>query len=110
MTLAAQALRRTDDLERALQLSQALRDRVEAADWPAAAELEVERRSLLERFFATPPPAAELPDAIRLLRELISANDALVGVAEHLQRGLAREAETVATGRRAVLAYSTHSA
>ena len=110
MTLAARSIRQTDDLERALELSQALRNCVEAADWPAAAELEAERRGLLERFFSGTPPAAELPDVIRLLKQLIAANDALVGVAEHLQRGLAREAETVATGRRAVLAYSTHSA
>lgn len=96
-------------LERALELSRQLAGRVDAGDWQAAAALEAERRALLEEFFSVPPPAAELPRTIELLKQLLTANDLLVGRAEHLQRGLAREAETIGTGRRAVLAYSSHA-
>ena len=110
MTSPAQPLPRTSGLERALELSRELKGRVEVQDWQAAAALEAERRELLEGFFASPPPAEELPETVRLLRELIEANDVLVGIAEHIQRGIAREAETVAVGRKAVLAYSNNAA
>jgi translation initiation factor 2B subunit (eIF-2B alpha/beta/delta family) len=108
--VTADAQGQAGGLERALQLSRELEGRVDAGDWPAAAALESERRELLQRFFATRPPAAELPRTIELLKQLIAANDALVGRAEHVQRGLARDAETIGIGRRAVLAYATHSA
>lgn len=97
------------DLELALAVSGRLRECVEAADWQAAAALEAERRGLLERYFSAPPPAAELGRAVALLRQLIRLNDELVGMAEHVQRGLAREADTVATGRRATRAYAAHT-
>ena len=96
-------------LERVLELSRELAARVDAGDWEAAASLEADRRVLLEAFFAVPPPVADLPRTIDLLKQLLAANDLLVGRAEHLQRGLAREAETIGTGRRAVLAYSSHA-
>lgn len=109
MTAVAQAAPRTAQLEQALALSRELQGRVESRDWEAAAGLEATRRVLLEGFFASAPPPAELAEAIRLLKELVAVNDALVGIAEHIQRGLAREAETVAVGRRAVLAYASHA-
>lgn len=92
-------------LERALELTHELRARVEAAEWDAAADLEAERRALLEEFFSTTPPAAELTHAVAVLRELVAANDTLIGLAEHLQRALAREADTLIAGRRAARAY-----
>lgn len=110
MTLPAPELPRMTGLERALELSRELKARVEAQDWEGAAALEAERRELLGHFFSSPPPAGELPETVRLLRELIEANDVLVGMAEHIQRGIAREAETVAIGRKAVLAYSNNAA
>ena len=109
MTAAAAEAPRTAGLEQALDLSRQLQARVESRDWEAAAALEAARRTLLEGFFARPPPPAELHETVRLLKELVAANEALVGIAEHIQRGLAREAETVAVGRRAVLAYSSHA-
>lgn len=96
---------RFDALERALAVTRALRDRVEVGDWGGAAELENERRELLEAFFARRPPATELARVLGQMRELIASNDALIGLAEHQQRAVAREADTVATGRRAIRAY-----
>lgn len=94
-----------DPLERALAVTQALRERVEAGDWGAAAALESERRVLLEDFFSTRPPADQLARALGMLRDLIASNDALIGLAEHQQRAVAREADTISTGRRALRAY-----
>lgn len=105
MTAAAVAFEPAGGLEQVLELTAELRRCVEAGDFEAAADLESARRALLEEFFAAPPPAAELQRCIALLRDLVAANDVLVGLAEHLQRALAREVETLGTGRRAVRAY-----
>lgn len=86
-------------------ITRALRESVEAGDWGVAATLESERRALLECFFATRPPADQLARVLGMLRELIASNDALIGLAEHRQRAVAREADMVSTGRRAVRAY-----
>ena len=106
MTAAAAAIEPAGGLEQVLGITAELRRCVEAGDFEAAADLEAERRALLEEFFAAPPPAAELERCVGLLRELVAANDALVGLADHLQRALAREVETLGTGRRAVRAYA----
>ncbi len=109
MSEAALQLPALTDLELALEVSGRLHACVQASDWAGAAGLEAERRQLLERYFASPQPAADLPRAVVLLKELIALNDALVGIAEHVQRGLAREADTLAIGRRATRAYSAHT-
>jgi hypothetical protein len=96
---------RPEALERALAVTRELRERVEAGDWGAAAELESERRRLLESFFARRPAASDLARVLGMLRELVASNDALIGLAEHRQRAVTREADTIATGRRAVRAY-----
>ncbi|MCU0976211.1 MAG: flagellar protein FliT [Steroidobacteraceae bacterium] len=105
MTAVARAAEPVDGLEQALALTAELRACVEAGDFEAAADLEAARRALLEDFFAVRPPAADLERCVGLLRELVAANDVLVGLADHLQRALAREVETLGTGRRAVRAY-----
>jgi hypothetical protein len=94
-----------DGLDEALALTGELRSLVEQGDFDGAACLEATRRAHLESFFALRPPADDLPRCVERLRELIAANDVLVGLAEHLQRALAREAETIGTGRKAVRAY-----
>jgi hypothetical protein len=100
---------RTVSLERALMVTRSLCERVEQGDWGAAAGLEAERRQLLEDFFAARPPAEELGHVVALLKDLIAANDSLIGMADHHQRLLAREAETIAIGRVAVRAYGRQS-
>jgi hypothetical protein len=94
-----------DALERALAVTQRLRALVEAGDWGGAAELERERRELLEAFFARRPSAEELARVLGQLRELIQSNDLLIGLTEHRQRVVALEADLLATGVRATRAY-----
>lgn len=92
-------------LAEALDCTEALRIAVESGQWDEASRLEECRRSLLDRFFARVTPPEELEQAIRRLRQLAAANDALIGVADHVQRALEREAATVGTGRQAARAY-----
>lgn len=106
MTAAATYDGSADGLEQALALTVALRAAVEAGHFDEAADLEAARRALLEEFFAVRPAAAELPRCVELLRALVTANEALVGLADHLQRALARQAETLGTGRKALRAYA----
>ena len=96
---------RTQACERLLALTRRLRDGLESGDWGAAADLEAERRGLVETIFDGPPPAAELPAITATLREVVRVNDELVGLAEHRRRALERDADAVALGRTAVRAY-----
>jgi hypothetical protein len=92
--------------ERLLVLTRRLRDGIESDEWGAAADLEAERRGLMETIFDGPPPAADLPTITALLREVVRVNDELVGLAEHRRRALERDADVVALGRTAVRAYA----
>ena len=92
-------------LDRALAVNRELHARMEAGDWGQAASLENERRRLLETFFSERPAAADLSRILAVMRDLIASNDALIGLAEHRQRAVQREADTVSIGRRAVRAY-----
>lgn len=92
--------------EQLLVLTRRIRDGLESGDWGAAAELESERRGLVETIFDGPPPAAELAAITATLREVVRVNDELVGLAEHRRRALERDADVVALGRTAVRAYA----
>jgi hypothetical protein len=92
--------------EQLLALTRRIRDGLETGDWGAAAELEAERRGLMEAIFDGPPPAADLPAITAILREVVRVNDELVGLAEHRRRALERDADVVALGRTAVRAYA----
>jgi hypothetical protein len=97
---------RTAACRRLLELTTRIRDGLGADDWAAAADLEAERRSLMELIFDGPPPADELDAMTATLREVVRVNDELIGLAEHRRRTLERDADTVALGRAAVRAYA----
>ncbi len=88
-----------------LQLTETLKSHLERGNWGAAAELEQERRSLVERVFDVAPDAAELPVLTATLREVVRLNDELIGLAEHRRRAIARELDLLAVGREASRAY-----
>lgn len=92
-------------LAEALECTEALRLAVESGQWEEASALEEQRRGLLDRFFARVTPPEELAEAVDRLKRLAAANDTLIGIADHVQRALEREAVTVSTGRRAARAY-----
>jgi translation initiation factor 2B subunit (eIF-2B alpha/beta/delta family) len=108
VTAAAQAgTDRAADLARLLAITQQLRRDFEREDWARAAELEAERRGLIERVFDDRPTAAELPGLTATLREVVRLNDELIGLAEHRRRTIGRRLDTVAIGTRAKSAYGT---
>lgn len=88
-----------------LKLTEALKGHLERGEWGAAAELELERRTLVERVFDVAPAAAELPVLTATLREVVRINDELIGLAEHRRRAVARELDLLAVGRDASRAY-----
>lgn len=105
----APGIERAADIAQLLELTRRMRDRVEAGEWGEAADLEAERRAVVERVFDVAPSAAELPVLTATLREVVRLNDELIGHAEHKRRALEREADTVALGRTAVHAYGAVS-
>lgn len=94
-----------DPLDAALAVTREIHTCMETGDWGRAASLESERRRLLDAFFAEQPSATELARILDVMRELIASNDTLIGIAEHQQRRVQREADTVTLGRRALRAY-----
>ena len=93
-------------LARVLEQTASLHRLVAGGAWQAAAEVEAERRGLLEQFFAVPPPAAELPAILAQLRPLIEANERLIELGAQLRRRTAQESQQATMGRRAVRAYA----
>lgn len=102
---AAVGAARAAEFARLLELTRRMRERIEAGEWGEAADLEAERRALVEHVFDVAPTAAELPELTATLREVVRLNDELIGHAEHKRRALEREADTVSLGRTAVSAY-----
>jgi len=96
---------RVGDFGRLLQLTERLKGHLERAEWGAAAELELERRSLVEHVFDVAPAATELPVLTATLREVVRINDELIGLAEHRRRAIARDLDMLAVGRDASRAY-----
>ena len=96
---------RAADFGLLLSLTEALKAQLERGDWGAAAELELERRRVVEKVFDVAPAAAELPLLTATLREVVRLNDELIGLAEHRRRAIARELDLLAVGREASRAY-----
>jgi len=88
-----------------LELTESLKARLEKGEWGQAAQLELERRKLIERVFDVVPAASELPVLTATLREVVRINDELIGLAEHRRRAVARELDLLAVGREAHRAY-----
>jgi Flagellar protein FliT len=88
-----------------LRLTEALRTQLESGEWGRAADLELERRRIVNQVFDVAPSASELPVLTATLREVVRINDELIGLAEHRRRALARELELFALGREANRAY-----
>ena len=111
MSARAQGLSasRVGEFGQLLKLTEALKGHLERAEWGAAAELELERRGLVERVFDVAPAPAELPVLTATLREVVRINDELIGLAEHRRRAIARDLDLLAVGRDASRAYASVS-
>ena len=110
MSAPAAAIRadRAADFARLVEVTRTLKRDFEAAHWNEVAELEVERRAIMERVFDETPTAAELPVLTSALREVVKLNDELIGLAEHRRRTLGRELDLTLRGQRAGNAYRSH--
>jgi hypothetical protein len=94
-------------LRRALQISRELTAAADSGDVPATLRLDAERRVLLQSAHAALQPMEE--NDRWALREIAELNDRALGLVEHHRRGKQRAMDTVAVGRRAVVAYSSTS-
>ncbi len=103
--LSMPATERSADFGLLVSLSEALRGHCERGEWGTAAEVELERRAVIERVFEVRPAASELPELVNVLREVVRINDELLGLAEHRRRALARDIDMAALGQEAAKAY-----
>jgi hypothetical protein len=93
-----------DALRRAVEISLELVDIAERGDVREAAHLDVERRRLLDSLRSR--PTAIDTDERLLLQKIAHLNDQAIGLLVHRRRRTEREIDTVAVGRRALIAYS----
>ncbi|GEM_PF-3719254 len=106
MSLAASVSpERAADFARLVEITRTLKREFESAQWSGFADLESERRAIMERVFDEAPTAAELPQLTAALREVVRLNDELIGLAEHRRRALGRELDLTMRGQRVGAAY-----
>ncbi len=112
MSAQPQAVRaeRAADFARLIEVTQQLKRDFESSQWHGIAELESERRAIMERVFDEAPNAAELPALTAALKEVVRLNDELIGLAEHRRRALGRELDLAVRGHRAGQVYKSHGA
>jgi len=101
---------RAADFARLVEVTRDLKREFESAQWNGVAELEAERRAIMERVFDETPTAAELPALTAALREVVRLNDELIGLAEHRRRALGRELDMTVRGLRVGEVYRRHEA
>ncbi len=91
-------------LRRALALSQELALAAAGGEAARAADLDAERRRLLESLRLD--RAAIDSEGRSMLREIGELNDRSIGALEHRQRAVARDLDMAVAGVRAVRAYA----
>jgi hypothetical protein len=92
-------------LERALEISRELAADAGRGEVRSTANLDAERRQLLELVRETLQPLDA--STLAVLREIAQLNARAIGHLEHCKRSLGRDMDLVAVGRRAVRAYSS---
>jgi hypothetical protein len=93
-----------DALKRAVEISLELVDIAERGDVQETAHLDGERRRLLDSLRSR--LTAIDTDERLLLQKIAHLNDQAIGLLVHRRRRTEREIDTVAAGRRALIAYS----
>ncbi len=95
----------TVTLSSILELTDRVQVAIDSCDWQLAAQLESERRSLLEAFFAEARTRGTVAEDGVALGELHERNRRLIGDVHHHRRRVLRDASMIRTGQAAVDAY-----
>ena len=89
-----------------LELTRRVQALAESGDWAGAAELERQRRPLVERFLAERPQADALREAAPVIRQVVEMDRALVARVTEQRRAILGEASTDMTAARVARAYA----
>jgi hypothetical protein len=92
-------------LQRALDISRELAGLADGGDLALTVSLDAERLQLLKSARAALQRMDEKDHAV--LREIVALNDQALGFLEHRRRAKGRDMDMVATGKRALRAYSS---
>lgn len=93
-------------LDALLEQTDAVAAAIAAGDWESATELEIERRSLLQRYLERESSRhGDLEHLRAALTELHARGNQFVGEVHHHRNRIVREAYTVKRGRDAVKEY-----
>jgi hypothetical protein len=92
-------------LERLLEMTDAVQAAIGAGEWQRAAQLESERRALLERYLGLHGALDGDARVQEVLVRLHERNNGMIGEVHHHRRRLEHEACLIGRGKRAVKAY-----
>ena len=95
-------------LDTMLALSRRMLECAEQGAWALLAELEAQRRSLIETLF-NDPAAAHRPNVAAVVRELLALDDRTVALAASRRQELADVLRGIHLGKHALRAYREYS-
>jgi hypothetical protein len=85
-----------------LELTDRVQAAIDAGEWLAAQDVEVERRAAIEQLVAEQGAGVDVKDA---LAQLQTRNQRMIGEVHHHRRRVLRDASMVKTGQSAASAY-----
>jgi hypothetical protein len=92
-----------------MALTDSIEAHVAAADWAAAAELDGQRRQLLDALFTGEPDIAHNEAARQVLQKLRARTEATTTALADTQRTLSGELQKLDAAPQAVRAYQNHA-
>jgi hypothetical protein len=96
----------TSDLARIIELTDRVHAAIAAGDWAGARDLDIERRMRLEQLLAMQTRRDDTGELARVLSDLSSLTNRMIGEVEHHRRRVLREASTIKNGYAAVDSYA----
>ena len=96
-------------LDRIMELTEVIEERVLAADWAGATVLDIERRQLLGELFVRNPDAAQGSDNRAILEQLKARNEATMAAVSSARQVLNIAARQLETAPAVVRAYERNT-
>ena len=99
---------RQQQWQQALSMTEDMLQRAQEGDWGALGALEIERRGIIESFFATQVPEQDAPYVADGIRALMALDQQIMALCKVARDDVAHKAGVVSQGRRAEAAYNAN--
>lgn len=96
-------------LQQVVALSRQMLDQAKAMEWARVAELECERKRLVQEIFRRPVDGQEAPGVAAAIREILRLNEQVTRLGQECRDRLGGELHSHKRGRTASAAYLSHA-